>query len=45
MESNGLEGHIMVSEATKLMLQKDKYLEFEFKKLRDVEVNTKTLTT
>lgn len=37
MESNGLEGHIMVSEVTKNLLEKDENLQFRFEKLKDVE--------
>jgi len=37
MESNGLEGHIMVSEVTKNLLEKDENSQFRFEKLKDVE--------
>ena len=38
MESNGVEGNIMVSEATKIMLEKDKESKFTFEYLKTVEI-------
>ena len=37
MESNGVEGNIMVSEVTKRLLEKDENLQFKFEKVKDVE--------
>lgn len=37
MESNGLEGKIMVSETTKNLLEKEKIMNFKFIKFKDVE--------
>lgn len=38
MESNGVEGNIMISEATKVMLEKDKKSNFSFEFLKTVEI-------
>ena len=38
MESNGVEGNIMISEATKIMLEKDKEQGFNFEFLKSVEI-------
>lgn len=38
MESNGVEGNIMVSETTKTMLEKDKVKSFAFELLKTVEI-------
>jgi class 3 adenylate cyclase len=37
MESNGVEGNVMVSEATKLVMERDKSLPYRFEWKRDVD--------
>ena len=36
MESNGIEGNLLVSESTKKMLEKDKNLPYKFEKVKEV---------
>lgn len=38
MESNGISGNIVVSEATKTLLEKDPNLGYQFQKVKEVEV-------
>lgn len=37
MESNGLVGHVMISESTKNLLEKDEVVSFNFQKYKEVE--------